>query len=104
MTLPDSHDSHVLAAALRCSAQVIVISNLSDFPTSALEPFNIEAQSPDQFVLDLVDLAPGRVASVVQEQSAALRNPERTVEDLLDSLSDNGLPRAVADLRATLDG
>ncbi len=104
LTLPDPDDRHVLAAAIRCSAQVIVTSNLSDFPQSALEPFNIEAQSPDQFVLDLVDLAPGRVASVVQEQSSALRNPERTVEDLLDTLSDNGLPRAVAALRASLDG
>ena len=104
LTLPDPDDRHVLAAALRCSAQVIVTSNLSDFPASALERFNIEAQSPDQFVLDLVDLAPGRVASVVQEQSAALRNPERTVEDLLDSLSDNGLPRTVAALRSSLDG
>lgn len=104
LTLPDPDDRHVLAAAIRCSAQVIVTSNLRDFPASALERFNIEAQSPDQFVLDLVDLAPGRVASVVQEQSAALRNPERTVEDILDSLSDNGLPRAVAALRASLDG
>ena len=104
LTLPDPDDRHVLAAAIRCSAQVIVTSNLSDFPASALERFNIEAQSPDQFVLDLVDLAPGRVASVVQEQSSALRNPEHTVEDLLDSLSDNGLPRAVAALRGTLDG
>ncbi len=104
LTLPDPDDRHVLAAAIRCSSQVIVTSNLSDFPASALERFNIEAQSPDQFVLDLVDLAPGRVASVVQEQSSALRNPERTVEDLLDSLSDNGLPRAVAALRASLDG
>ena len=104
LKLPDPDDRHVLAAALRCSAQVIVTSNLSDFPASALEPFNIEAQSPDQFVLDLVELAPGRVASVVQEQSAALRNPERTVEDLLESLSDNGLPRAVAAFRASFDG
>lgn len=104
LTLPDPDDRHVLAAAIRCSAQIIVTSNLSDFPADALERFNIEAQSPDQFVLDLVDLAPGRVASVVQEQSAALRNPERTVEDLLESLSDNGLPRAVAALRSSLDG
>jgi predicted nucleic acid-binding protein len=104
LTLPDPNDRHVLAAAIRCSAQVIVTSNLKDFPATALEPFNIEAQAPDQFVLDLVNLAPGRVASVVQQQSAALRNPSRTVDDLLDSLSNQGLPRAVAALRSSLEG
>jgi hypothetical protein len=83
---------------------VIVTANLADFPTEALEPFNMEPQSPDQFVHDLVDLAPGRVAAVVQQQSAALRNPPRTVEDLLDDLSGNGLPRAAAALRASFDG
>jgi predicted nucleic acid-binding protein len=47
LTLPDPDDRHVLAAAIRCSAQVIVTANLDDFPAAALEPFNIEAQGPD---------------------------------------------------------
>lgn len=55
LSLPDPDDRHVLAAAIRCSAQVIVTSNLDDFPAEALEPFNIEAQGPDQFVLDVVN-------------------------------------------------
>jgi hypothetical protein len=104
LTLPDPDDRHVLAAAIRCHAQVIVTANLTDFPANVLEPFTIEAQSPDQFVLGLVDLAPARVAAVVQQQSAALRNPARTVEELLDDLSANGLPRAVAELRTAFDG
>lgn len=104
LILPDPDDRHVVAAAIRCSAQVIVTTNLVDFPADALEPFNIEAQAPDQFVLDLVNLAPARVAAVIQQQAAALRNPARTVEELLDDLSHNGLPRAVAALRASLDG
>lgn len=104
LTLPDPDDRHVLAAAIRCSAQVIVTANLADFPPEALERFNIEAQGPDQFVLDVVNLAPARVAAVVQQQSAALRNPPRTVEELLDDLSDTGLPRAAAALRSSFDG
>lgn len=104
LELPDPDDRHVLAAAIRCSAQVIVTSNLADFPSNVLEPFNIEAQDPDQFVLDLVDLAPGRVAAVVQQQAAALRNPPRAVEDLLETLSASGLPRAAAALRSSFDG
>lgn len=103
LSLPDPDDRHVLAAAIRCSAQVIVTANLDDFPAAALERFNIEAQSPDQFVLDVVNLAPARVAAVIQQQSAALRNPSRTVDELLEDLS-SSLPRAVAALQSQFDG
>jgi len=103
LDLPDPDDRHVLAAPIRCSAQVIVTSNLDDFPAAALEPFNIEAQSPDEFVLDVVNLAPARVAAVIQQQSGALRNPTRTVDELLEDLS-HALPRAVAALEWYFDG
>lgn len=76
-------------------------SNLDDFPCEALEPFNIEVPGPDQFVLDVVNLAPARVAAVVQQQPAALRRPPRTVDELLEDLS-LGLPRAIAALESSL--
>lgn len=102
LTLPDPDDRHVLAAAVRCSAGVIVTSNLSDFPTDRLESFNIEPQSPDRFVLHLLDLAPGRVATVIQQQATVLADPPQTVEDLLTRLAACGLPRSVAILRTHL--
>src|SRR6476661_2512101 len=40
-------DRHVLAAAVVAGAEVIVTSNLRDFPQAALAPLNVEAQSPD---------------------------------------------------------
>lgn len=82
---------------------MIVTSNLSDFPAEYLDPYSIEAQSPDQFVLHLVDLAPATVAAVVAQQADALRSPPQTLADLLDRLARNGLPRAVAALRERLD-
>lgn len=99
LDLPDPDDRHVLAAAICAGAQSIVTFNLKDFPEERLSPHNIEAKHPDDFVLDAIDLAPGLVTTVVSGQAAALRNPRRTVGELLDTLRDQGLVRSVAKLR-----
>ena len=57
--LPDQDDRHVLAAAIRCGASVIVTFNLGDFPSQALAEFSIEAQHPDDFVLAVLEAFPG---------------------------------------------
>jgi predicted nucleic acid-binding protein len=54
LELPDANDRHVLAAAIKARAQVIVTTNLKDFPKPALSQWQIEAQHPDEFVNDLV--------------------------------------------------
>jgi len=46
LTLPDADDRHVLAAAIRSNADVIVTFNLGDFPPEALTKWGIEAQHP----------------------------------------------------------
>lgn len=50
LKLPDPDDRHVLAAAIRCGAQLIVTNNLKDFPSDCLSGFGIEAIPPDNFV------------------------------------------------------
>jgi len=98
-TLPDPDDCHVLAAAVRIGAQAIVTFNLDDFPATALEPLGLEAKHPDDFMVEALDLAPGAIAAAINEQAATLRNPPKTVAELLDTLQRQGLPLAVARLR-----
>lgn len=66
LQLPDPDDRHVLAAAIRGHADVIVTMNLRDFPSDAVGSFGIEVQHPDEFVLHLLDLAPEAVVAAAQ--------------------------------------
>jgi hypothetical protein len=47
LVLPDPDDRHVLAAAIRCHASVILTFNERDFPADVLGSFGLEAQHPD---------------------------------------------------------
>src|SRR3954447_1522456 len=68
LTLPDPDDRHVLAAAIRAGAEVIVTYNLRDFPAEALCRFDIQALHPDDFPVGLMELAPGLVCGSVKRQ------------------------------------
>lgn len=50
LDLPDPDDRHVLAAAIKGGAGVIVTYDLWDFPADGLAPHGIAAQHPDPFV------------------------------------------------------
>jgi hypothetical protein len=70
-------DRHVLAAAVRCGAQTIVTLNLKDFPEYALSPWDVMAQSPDEFLIHQYHLAPEVVAQKLQEQATRHGGMER---------------------------
>lgn len=99
LTLPDPDDRHVLAAAIRAGAQMVVTFNLKDFPEEVLAAYGIEAKHPDEFIIDQIGLAPGALVNVVVEQAQSLKNPPRMVPELLDTLRDCGLIQSVAKLR-----
>ena len=96
LTLPDPEDRHVLAAAIAARADIIVTFNLKDFPASALTSYKIEAQHPDEFIMRLLDLSPETVFLAVQRQRQSLRQPPKSVEDLLETLQRQGLARTTA--------
>jgi hypothetical protein len=93
-------DRHVLAAAIKRGAQVIVTSNLKDFPSADLEPWHVEAKSLDDFVLDQVGIDGRTVAACVQQIADSRTRPPQDVEDVLSQLERDGLVESIAALRA----
>lgn len=102
LSLPDENDRHVLAAAIRGGAQVIVTKNLKDFPDEVLQKYGIEAQHPDKFILGLIDRAPYAVRQAADEHRQSLKNPSKTVAEYLASLKRQELLESVASLRVLL--
>jgi hypothetical protein len=100
--LPDPNDCHVIAAALRAGADVIVTQNLKDFPADTLTSFGLEAVSVDSFLLDQLDFTVSTCLEVIREQALATRNPKITAQDLLSQLERAGAPRFASRVRDIL--
>lgn len=91
----DAKDRHVLAAAVRAGASAIVTANLKDFPASALQPYDVEALHPDDFLLDLLDLDRPVLLQLLNDQARAYVNPPVSLSDLRSQLSGT-VPRFAA--------
>jgi hypothetical protein len=65
-------------------------------------PLGVEAKHPDESVLEVINLAPGVVASVVVEQARRLRNPPMSLSEVIDVLANQGLVQSSAKLRQLL--
>lgn len=99
LRLPDEDDVHVLAAAIRCDAEVIVTFNLRDFPATSLCAFEIAAQHPDEFIMNLWDLDQAAVLAAAAEMRRALiRNPF-TADQFIECIYKQGLPQTAAAMR-----
>ncbi|MEU8567133.1 PIN domain-containing protein [Streptomyces pathocidini] len=101
LDLPDPDDRHVLAAAIKVHAQVIVTYNLRDFPGEALKSWDAEALHPDDFVMAQIDLDRQRVYAALQQIADSWRSPPGNVPDVLDRLERDGLVQTAAELRAS---
>lgn len=99
LTLPDPDDRHVLAAAIKCKADLIVTYNLSDFPSEYLEAWTVEAEHPDAFIVHLLGLDEALVCDAARRCRARLRNPTKTAGEYLDILASQQLLETVSWLR-----
>ncbi|HVU96910.1 MAG TPA: PIN domain-containing protein [Puia sp.] len=98
--LPDPNDRHVLAAAIKAQAQLIVTANLKDFPSSALAPYSMRVEHPDMFVSACIDREKQKAIKALENQIKALKNPALPREKVLKNLEATGLIKSSAKLRS----
>jgi predicted nucleic acid-binding protein len=84
--LPDVYDEHVVAAALVGGADVIVTSNLKDFPPQQI-PKSLNVISPAQFAADTVSVSPDAARQALVAMSSRFTRPSSTVDEILGHLS-----------------
>lgn len=100
--LPDPGDAHVIAAAVKTRASVIITDNIKHFPQRLLTPLDLEAKTPDAFIADTIDLDTGRAVAAVRQMRERLRRPEKSAETLLLDMDAAGLTETVDVLREHL--
>jgi predicted nucleic acid-binding protein len=89
----DPKDRHVLAAAVRANAEVLVTFNLKDFPPESTAAFEIEVVHPDDFLLDQLDLFPGAVVGTLRHLVETYTSPPLSMDEILQSLTRAGVPK-----------
>lgn len=91
LTLPDMKDCHVLAAAIKTNANVIVTNNLKDFPQDYLMSFGLKAKNADDFITDTIDLNQERAVLAFRKLVLNRTNPDLDEYEVLDVFRKNGL-------------
>jgi predicted nucleic acid-binding protein len=99
LDLPDPDDRHVLAAAVKVNAQLIVTWNRKHFPQEKLARWGVRAKSPDDFVRDTMGIDSQAVWACVQQIVDSRTRRPVTAEDVLGELERDGLVASVAAMR-----
>jgi predicted nucleic acid-binding protein len=100
--LPDPDDRHVVAAAIAGHADAIVTFNTKDFPQAVLQPYGIEVQHPDEFVMNQLQLHKIPALSAIKKMRARWTNPARSAQDLITAFELRGLPLTADLLREAI--
>lgn len=91
LELPDQKDCHVLAAAIKINANIIVTNNIKDFPEAYLNTFGLSAKTADDFLTDIIDLNPEEAVKAFKQMVINRRNPDQDEFEVLDILRNRGL-------------
>ncbi|MDL9978720.1 PIN domain-containing protein [Microbacterium sp. ASV49] len=98
----DAKDRHVLAAAVRGGAEVLVTFNLKDFPPESTRGFDVEVVHPDDFLLDQLDLHHAPTLRALVELVDGYASPTMQIDDYLLALTRAGVPRFADAARSRL--
>jgi predicted nucleic acid-binding protein len=102
LSLPDPKDCHVLAAAIKTNANLIVTNNIKDFPKDYLSTFGLAAKKADDFLTDIIDLNQQEAVQAFRELVMNRRNPDLDEFEVLEALKRNGLEQTANYLRALI--
>jgi len=91
LNLPDEKDRHVLAAAIKTNAHIIVSNNIKDFPEEVLDNYGLKIKTADDFLTDIIDLNTEIAIEAFKEMVLNKKNPDWDEYEVLDSLRRNGL-------------
>lgn len=86
LQLPDQDDRHVLAAAIKTNANIIVTNNIQDFPETYLQSFGLSAKKADDFLTDIIDLNPKQAADAFREMVLNKKRPPLDEYEVLNQL------------------
>lgn len=102
LELPDEKDKHVLAAAIKTNANIIVTNNLRDFPAAYLARFGLTAKTADDFITDTIDLNTDLALEAFRALVMNRTNPNIDEFEILDRFRKNGLIDSANYLHALL--
>lgn len=91
LTLPDDKDKHVLAAAIKTNANLIVTNNLKHFPKEYINSFGLSAKDADNFFTDIIDLNHETSIWAFKDLVMNKKNPPLDEYEVLDIFRRNGL-------------
>lgn len=99
LSLPDKNDRHVLAAAIKGTADAIITFNIRDFPAKYVKSYNITIKTPDEFITELFDLDESKVLQAFYRQVNALKNPPQSISEVLAKLKTCRLNNTISTLK-----
>jgi hypothetical protein len=102
LDLPDEDDRHVMAAAIKTNANLIVTNNIKDFPEEYLMAYGLSAKTADDFLTDIIDLNQEQAITAFKEMVLNKKSPKLDEFEVLIQLRRAGLTDTANYLHALL--
>lgn len=100
--LPDDKDRHVVAAAIKTNAHIIVSNNIKHFPETTLNTYGLKVKNADDFLTDIIDLNSEIAIEAFREMVLNKKKPELDEFEVLNRLRKIGLNDTANYLHALL--